>query len=492
MIDKRTLSGRETLASIESALGKVRREVERLDADVQRAGAALGDARQAQLAIFSRIARIRVAELQEANLVSALDALDQRVAQLLDARREAQAALAAEIAAVEDKLAALEHERGTRQAAVSAAAEAVDAAEAAAQGRLEADDDYRERLEAADRSDAIADQAEEKAQAAATDRAQKGRPYEVDPVFAYLWSRGYGTPRYRAWPLTRLLDRWAARSVAFDTQRRNYALLTEIPSRLKEHAGRMRQIADHDIEAARELEKRAAEAAGVPAYRRELEAAEARLSEADNAIEAQERHLGTLREQRASYANGEDEHSAQAAALLSEAYRREDIASLHSRAALTRSSEDDTLVEKLGRLEDEIARLEDERLRYRQLHQAQRDRMSALEDVRRRFKRSRYDDLHSMFINAALIAALLDGFVGGSVGADEIWDAIRRQQRFRRIAADPLFGTGRFPRGPFPGPWHRPGRGGGWNFPKGGGFGGGGFRGGGGFGGGGFKTGGGF
>jgi hypothetical protein len=73
----------------------------------------------------------------------------------------------------------------------------------------------------------------------------------------------------------------------------------------------------------------------------------------------------------------------------------------------------------------------------------------------------------------------------------DIWDAIVKQQRFRKLAADPRFGSGRFPR--VPAPWHMPG-----GFPKGGGgfgkggFGGGGFRTGGGFGGGGFRTRGGF
>jgi len=485
------LSGRETLASIDEALAKLRRETDALDAGFQKAGAELTKARQRQLGLYARIARVRLAEIERGDLADTLEDVDRRVAEILEARRAAQAQLADEIAAAEARLAELERERAARQAEAAAAAEAVDAAEADAQRRLEGDDEYREKLAAAERSDAVADQAEEKARAAEADRAEKGRPYEADRVFAYLWARGFGTPRYRAWPITRVLDGWAARTIDYEAQRRNYHLLTEIPARLAEHAAAMREIAERDVEAARALERRAAEAAGVPEREREREAAERRVAEADKAIEAQESLLGELIDQRARFASGEDDFAAQCTTLLSAALRREDLDSLRKRTARTKSPEDDALVDELEALEDEIEQIEEERIQYRRLHQMQRERMLGLEDIRKRFKRSRYDDPHSAFVNAALIAMLLDRFVGGSIGADEVWDAIRRQQRFRRIAADPVFGTGRLPRGRFPGPWHMPG-GGGWNFPRGGGFGGGGFGRGGGFGGGGFKTGGGF
>src|SRR5690606_2001806 len=487
------LSGREALESIDEALGKLRREADVLDAEFRNAGDALTKARQAQLALYARIARVRLAELERGDLADTLDDVDRRVAEILAARQAAETQLQDEIATAEAKLAELERERTARQAEVAAAAEAVDAAEADAQARLEADDEYREKLAAAERSDAVADQAEEKARAAETDRVEKGRPYEADPVFAYLWNRGFGTSRYRAWPLARMLDRWAARTIDYEAHRRNYHLLTEIPARLGEHAARMREIAERDIEAAREIERAAAEAAGVPKRRRELEAAEARLAEADRAIEEQESRLNELIEKRARFASGDDDFSTECTTLIAAALRQEDFSSLRKRTARTQSPEDDALVDDLEALEDEIERIEEERIQYRRLHQLQRERMLALEEIRNRFKRSRYDDVHSAFVNAVLIRTMLDRFVGGAGGADEVWEAIRRQQGFRRIKADRVFGTGRFPRGPFPGPWHMPGgRGGGWNFPRGGGFGGGGFGRGGGFGGGGFKTGGGF
>lgn len=82
--------------------------------------------------------------------------------------------------------------------------------------------------------------AERKAAQAETDLEQKRKPYEADPLFMYLWKRGFGTPRYRAIPLVRYLDRKVARLVGFDDARRNYAVLIELPVRLREHADQLR------------------------------------------------------------------------------------------------------------------------------------------------------------------------------------------------------------------------------------------------------------
>ncbi|MBN1240567.1 MAG: hypothetical protein JXB36_18840 [Gammaproteobacteria bacterium] len=492
MVDDDASSGRATLVAIDDALAKVRRDADALDAGFQRARAKVAETRQAQLALLARVARIRMQELERGDLAEALDDTDRRVTGILAARAAAQESLAAEIASAEEKLAGLERERGQQQAAVDAAAEAVDDAEADAQRRLDDDSAYQATLAAARDSDAVADQAETKAEAAEADRIEKSKPYEADPVFRYLWAKGFGTARYRASPPVRLLDRWVARNGGFEDLRRNYSLLTEIPRRLEGHAARMREVAARDLEAARAIEQRVADAAGVPARKDVLDEAERRLMDIDRAIDEQESALDTLAERRAVFANGEDEFSVECTALLSDAFRREGLDLLRERAAGTKSPEDDALIDEIADVEDLIEGLTEELIQYRRLHQAQRERTLALEDVRRRFKLSRYDDVHSVFVNGALIALLLERFLGGSADADEVWKAIRRQQRFRRIGADPRFGTGRFPHAPFPPPWRMPGGGGGWNFPKGGGFGGGGFGRGGGFGGGGFGTGGGF
>jgi DNA repair exonuclease SbcCD ATPase subunit len=411
----------------------------------------------------------------------------------LGQRAGAQAQVETEIKAAEAALAEVQKERSARSAAVDAADKALDSAEAEAQKRLAEDDKYRAQLEKAQASDGVADLAEETAQAARNDRVEKGKPYEADPLFKYLWARGFGTSQYRAGAFTRLLDAYVARVCDYEPLRRDYWMLSELPARMDEHAARMRTVADGDVTAVQALELEAAEAAGVPKRADALERSQQDLAAADRKIEERDAGLDALVDKRASFASGEDDLSRRCTALLSDTFRREKMKTLRERANRTATADDDRAVDELTAVRAEIPRLEDEVARYKTLHETHRERTTKLEEIRKRFKEHRFDAVSSEFVNSALVTTLLAQLLAGSLGVPDIWDAIVKQQRFRKLAADPRFGSGGFPR--VPGPWHMPG-----GFPKGGGwgkggfgggaFGGGGFRTGGGFGGGGFRTGG--
>ena len=490
------LSGQELLATIERMLDGTRRERAKLDVELEGSSAELARVRQAELGVLSVLARLRLREIESGELVEALDETGRRVTELLGQRAGAQAQVETEIKAAETALAEAQDERKARSDAVDAAEKALDAAEAEAQKRLAEDEKYRAQLDKARASDGVADLAEEKAQAARNDRIEKGKPYEADPLFTYLWARGFGTSRYRAGALTRLLDAYVARVCDYEPLRRDYWMLSELPARFDEHSTRMRALADEDVTAVQTLEQKAAEAAGVPKRADALAESQKELAEADLKIEERDAGLDALVEKRASFASGEDELSRRCTALLSDTLRGEKMKTLRDRANRTATADDDKAVDELTAVRAEIPRLEDEVTRYKGLHETHRDRTAKLEEIRKRFKEHRYDAVTSEFVNSALITTLLAQLLGGQLGVPDIWDAIAKQQRFRKLAADPLFGSGRFPR--VPGPWHMPGgfpKGGGWGkggFGKGGGFGGGGFRTGGGFGGGGFRTRGGF
>ncbi|WP_048709586.1 hypothetical protein [Microvirga massiliensis] len=86
-------------------------------------------------------------------------------------------------------------------------------------------------------------EAEQKVKQAEADREEKRRPYEADPLFMYLWRRGYGTRSYRANRFARYFDRKVAHLIGFETARINYVMLMQLPIRLREHVDRLKEEA---------------------------------------------------------------------------------------------------------------------------------------------------------------------------------------------------------------------------------------------------------
>jgi hypothetical protein len=273
-------------------------------------------------------------------------------------------------------------------------------------------------------------------------------------------------------------------------------MLTELPARFDEHATRMRLKADADLAAVRAIEHAAAEAAGVPQREAELAKAAEALAAIDAKIEEHEAAIDALIEKRAAFAAGDDDLSRRCNEILRDALRGETMRSLRERANATPTPDDDAAVDQLTEVRANLPRVEEDAQRFRALHETQRERAAKLDEIRKRFKESRYDAVSSEFVNGALIATLLTQLLAGALGVGDTWDGLKKQHRNRPMHSDPRFGSGRFPRGgnPWGGGWGGGGFGGGGfgGGGRGGGFGGGGFRGGGGFGGGGFKTGGGF
>ena len=88
--------------------------------------------------------------------------------------------------------------------------------------------------------ESVAVRAEQKLELAKTDRQEKGKPYETDPLFSYLWERKFRTPEYHKGGLSRMLDNWVAKLCRYDEAYLNYARLTELPDRIAEHLANMR------------------------------------------------------------------------------------------------------------------------------------------------------------------------------------------------------------------------------------------------------------
>ncbi|NNC57724.1 MAG: hypothetical protein HKO12_09195 [Woeseiaceae bacterium] len=471
------LSGRDTLGELSATLRTARRELQRLDRELQSTSGSAAANRQQQAQALKRMAATRLNAIRQGDIAQHIDAADYKVRKILDDREDALIALSERVSLAAKALLSLEERRDELHDEVDVAAQALAEREAAVQSTLESDAGFQAQLEQTRKTDAVAVSAAEKAQVVAEDRREKGKPFESDSLFMYLWNRGYGTSEYRANPLARLLDAWVARLCNYQDARPNYWMLLEIPKRLMEHAERKRANADSELDRLQAMEVEAATKGGVDVAKSALMDAEQRQDELDEQITESESQLRQLQTRQSQFAAGDDPYIAQCLGLFAEALQRRDVMNLTELARSTMTTEDDAIVDDLRHLRREEETLQDELDRNRSLHKEHLRRVKELEQVRQRFKRNRYDDLRSGFDKGDLIVSMMREVLGGAIRGGALWNVLQQYQRYRDVAgAWPDFGSGGITRTSRRAPtrpptWHWPGgagsrRRGGFNMPR--------------------------
>jgi len=491
------MKGRAVYRMVHERAEGARAQADAIGTRLRETTAAWEAEREAESAELARLARVRLEELAANRVVERLDEADRAVLGLLDAKRSEvrrlDEAIAASVAAQAERGTARIRLRSDLDEARAAHQRQVDATKA----RLEADEAYafgRARTETAVEK---ASRAEEKAAQAETDRATKGKPYEADRLFTYLWRRGYGTASYRANALVRTLDGWVARLVRYDGARLDYARLLEIPLRLREHADLLGATAATEAAALARLEEEALSADGVPALVADLEAKERALADAEALLAAEEARGAGLRTEGAVLDAGEDRFTREAIEVLKAHAGREDVSTLRRDAGATATGADDPIVERVAARRALRERLEPELQRLREEQEGALAGLARLEDLRRGFRQRGYDSDDSLFEGGFGPEALVEEVFRGAVAVAAALARLASHHRFDIPARPRSTGGGGFSFPDISFPRSRGGGGGfGGTFGGGrspGGFGGG-FRTGGGFGGrsGGFRTGGGF
>ena len=334
------LSGRDTLGELDTTLRTARKELARLDGELQTTSRAVEINKQQQAQVLKQMAATRLDAIRQGDVVKRIDSADFQVQEILGQRNSAVAALHERISLATETLLTLEKRRHELHDDVDAAAQVLAEREAKVQSMLESNPKFLAQLELTQKADAVAMGAAEKAEVVTTDRRSKGLPYENDPLFIYLWDRHYGTAEYRANPLARLLDGWVARLCNYQQARPNYWMLQEIPRRLKEHAERRRADADNELDRLQAVEEAVAEEGGVPVAKSALLDAEGRQDETDEKIAQSEAKLHELQSEQSRFAAGEDRYLIQGVSMFSEVLQRRDIADLTNLARSTMTTED--------------------------------------------------------------------------------------------------------------------------------------------------------
>lgn len=500
------------MRALDDALRDIRREEDAITKRIGRTNERVGKLKETELGQLRALAAIRLSPETQRELTGPLDRAEQQARDMLKSHASSMAEMERALGEKEAALNRLASERQALREATSAHQREIDALAEAVKADLSGDADYQALLETRADTEKTTIEAERKAEQAEADREEKGRPYREDVLFIYLWERGYGTPGYKAGNVTRLLDGWVARLIRYADARPNYAMLTAIPERLREHAERLAADLQELEETIAARQVRALDAAGGKAAREALDAAAARIEAIDVEILAIEDERETLTQEQKKIAEGEDPAFEKAVSTLAGAIGSTRIERLLADARATQTPEDDAIVARIEetrrRIATEQTELDQERARLKTLESRRRE----LEDIEFEFRRSRYDDPRSRFKEDRLVGDFLTDFLKGGMTAAAYWGHWRQSQDWsgtsgpivpqqrpgtqqrQRGGGFTLPPDGFGPRPPAGGSWggfSRP-RGGSGGARTGGGFGGGGFRTGGGFKGGGFKTGGGF
>ncbi|RUT28768.1 hypothetical protein EMQ25_15365 [Arsenicitalea aurantiaca] len=426
-----TISGPEALRSLEEALRDIRREEDEISRRLARSTELVSRIRETEGDLFRQLASVRLDPQVREELSAALGRAEQRAREMLKGHAAELADAEARVQAAESAITTLNAERGRATARLAAETARLDALGTAISADLASDPDYRARRTDAEELARIAAESFRKTETAEADREEKGRPYREDPLFIYLWERGYGTSAYKAGNLTRLLDGWVARLVRFERARPNYAMLNEIPLRLREHAERQQQRAEEAREACAALEAAAIDRAGGAPIRKAMAEAGAEITRIDAALIEREDERDAAAETHAELAKGEDDAFTQAVEALSEGLRREDLRTLLAEARRTQTPQDDTIVAQIDdvrlRAADEELEMREHKERLKTLTRRRRE----LEDIQFEFKKSRYDDPRSSFGEDKLVGDMLNEFLRGGMTAARYWDAWRKSQNWK-------------------------------------------------------------
>ena len=266
-----------------------------------------------------------------------------------------------------------------------------------------------------------------------------------------------------------MMDRTVADFIGFSGARANYAMLIEIPARLREHASAKKALATQAQTALAAIERAAMVADGIDAKERALAEARHKLASAETTLEAKRGQLASIDAEREALAVGTgrcglptgDRHASRRAtrktisprSIARRAARRH-WPTKRSCAASSRSISPWCTANKeaadLRRSANELAK-----------------KRLEVENVRDRFRSSGYDHPHVTFGNDNDIGRILSSILEGAVRSGILWDVIRGGFSTRGPRGRPEFGSPSFPFPfPIPGGGDRGPRGGGWREPS--------------------------
>jgi hypothetical protein len=221
------------------------------------------------------------------------------------------------------------------------------------------------------------------------------------------------------------MDRLVARVVGYDRARANYALLNEIPERLREHARRIFDGLRQERDRLRLLERQALMDAGIDAVEAGAAKAQAALAEAERRLTETREALAALdRSYDTSVLEGDAPYR-EAVELLAAAEEREDLDRLYQEALTTPTPRDEEIVRRIQATDVMITRaLRQAADAHRQLKETAQ-RRAVIEHEWEELRHQGYDTPYGTFGNEAALGNVLGGVLTGAIGGAILGQVLR-------------------------------------------------------------------
>ncbi|MGL4242056.1 MAG: hypothetical protein ACRCTI_13180 [Beijerinckiaceae bacterium] len=444
------ISGRDALASIEQTIARARSSETELETALHSAEEQAARLRGERAAYFKDLARTRLDSFMRDGVVGPLDQAERRAMDLVKDRTRELAAEAKTRAALYGEVQAAETERHKRAGTLEQALAALESVKQAAQPKIRASAAWKAQEQRIADAAKVADESDKKARVAEEDREIKRKPYEADPLFMYLWNAKFGQAEYVGGNIARFFDRMIANKVKFADARANYAMLNEIPTRLREHAERRKAAVETERQGLAKAEAEALSEVGAGDLVAKVEAARQALIAAEKALSTKKVTLEEFETK--SSAALKDPAYEQAVQILAEADSREDIRQLYQEASQTHTKDDDRIVRQIEQLDRKLGQAEHEAEQMRAEARDMARRRAEIERERDHFRRRGYDNPYGGFQNDNMLGQILGGILQGSIQGSILRDALRDGYRQR----DNPWGGGQSSGGSVFGPWTVP------------------------------------
>jgi hypothetical protein len=455
-------TGRDALVSIEQAISRTRNEESRLDGALRSAMEEVARLRREEAEAFRTIAQIKLDSLMRDQVVDDLETTERRALEMVRNHVRELEELGRQRDTTQAALDAAEATKHERDQKLVEALEAVLALRARSAERMKSDPDWQKATIALASATEIAANAESKASLAESDLAAKGKPYRDDPLFMYLWNKKHGQAEDSSGTFVRFFDRKVARLIGYSGARANYAMLNEIPLRLREHARRKRADLEASTAQLSEIEHRAMVAEGIEALEKRAAAATDAMRAAAEAVMKLTGELQAGEAERQRAVTGADAVYQGAVDLLAQTLSREDLRKLYQDAISTPVKTDDQAILAISAARKALQKADGEVSQIRSEIRELARRRGELEGARNRARHRGYDDPRGTFGGGPdMLGQVIGGILSGALQGAVIDRILRDNYRAPFPSPDRDFG-GPIGAPSWPNPWGPAHDSGGW------------------------------